>query len=161
MKKSLSHGLAAVALAAATWLATSPAIANPAVACRVYQPGLLAFMTGTRPAPCAYQGDYIVKHGPTYDGPAVVAPQSTYSPSPRVAAYVHGAYRAEPVVQVESGRLVRRTAVKRVDRTVVKRPVVNLKNELPARKGKAQIVHARAEVRIYGSDRMDIRLYRR
>jgi hypothetical protein len=152
MKKSLSHALAAGALAAATWLASSPAMANPAVACGVYQPGLLAFMTRTRPAPpCAYQGDYMVNRGPVYDGPAVVAPQPTYSPSPRVV----GSYR------VESGRLVRRQAVKRVDRTVVKRPAVNLKNELPARKGKAQTVHARAEVRIYGPDRMDIRLYRR
>ena len=78
MKKFLSHCLAGGAVAAATWLAPSPAIANPAVACGAYRPGLLAFMTGVRPAPCAYQGDYIVNQSPKYDGTAVVAPQPTY-----------------------------------------------------------------------------------
>jgi hypothetical protein len=36
-----------------------------------------------------------------------------------------------------------------------------VKNDLPATKGKPQVVRARAEVRIYGPERMDIRLYRR
>jgi hypothetical protein len=101
---------------------------------------LLTYMTGVRPALCAYQGDYIAQQGPTYDGPAVIAPQPTYSPSP----YVYGGYR------VQREGVVRRAGVKRV--------------ASKARDGKSQskvdVVRARAEVRIYGTERMVIRLYR-
>jgi hypothetical protein len=157
MNKSLAHYLVAGALAAATLPFATPVMAQ-AVACGNYQPGLIAFLTRERPAPCAYQGDYMVKQGPTYDGPAVIAPQPTYSPSPRVAGYVHGPYRAQPAV-VEDEPVVRR--VNRVKRMGAKHSVVSVKNDLPPGKGKVQTVRARAEVRIYGPERMDIRLYRR
>jgi hypothetical protein len=147
MKTSLTICLVAGALVSVALPATSPAMAQ-AVACGAYQPGLLAFMLRTRPAPCSYQGDYMVQQGPTYDGPAVIAPQPTYSPSRTVvgympgphAGYMHGPYQAEPA-------------------THVRRTVVN--NDLPPRKGKVQIVKAQAEVRIYGPERMEIKLYRR
>ena len=160
MKKTVSHCLAAAVLAAAALHAVTPAMADSAVACGSYRPGLLAWLAGTavRPATCVYQGDYIAHQGPTYDGPAVIAPQPTYSPSRSVAGYVHGPYRA-PAVRAKP--VVRRATVKRVKRTVVKKSVVNVKSELPPSKGKAKIIRARAEVRIYGPDRMDIRLYRR
>src|SRR3954465_1068503 len=132
MKQTLTHYLVAGALAAAALPFASPAMAQ-AVACGIYQPGLLAFLTGTRPAPCSYQGDYLVNQGPTYDGPAVMAPQPTYSPSPTVGGYVHGPYR------VDAAPVVRRTVVRRAG----------------SGKGKVEIVRARAEVRIYGPQRMD------
>jgi hypothetical protein len=147
MKNILTHYLFAGVLAAAALPFASPAMAQ-AVACGIYRPGLFAFVTGVRPAPCAYQGDYIAQQGPTYDGPAIVAPQPTYSPSPTVGGYVHGRYR------VASRPVVRRSSVSRVKR-------VSVESDLPAAKGKVEIVHARAEVRIYGSERMEIKLYRR
>ena len=163
MKKSMVRSLVAGALAAAVLPVASPAMAQ-AVACGSYQPGLLAFVMRTRPAPCVYQGDYLVQQGPTYDGPAVIAPQPTYSPSRTVGGYVpgpyagggymHGPYRTEPAVEVAPGPVVRRTTTMRVRRTVVK-------NDLPPRKGKLQIIKAQAEVRIYGPERMEIKLYRR
>ena len=146
MKKTLTHWLLASALAAAALPLASPAMAQ-AVACGIYRPGLLALLTPTRPALCSYQGDYIAHQGPTYDGPAIVAPQPTYSPSRTVAGYVRDPYR------VASERVVRRAPVSRVKR-------VSVTNELPAGEGKVETVHARAEVRIYGSERMEIRLYR-
>jgi hypothetical protein len=159
MKKSLSHLFCAGALAAMAALPVgAPAYA---AACRNYQPGMLAFIAGTRPAPaCASQGDYMVNQAAAYDGPAMIAPQPTYAPT-RTAAdypYVHGQYRAEPAVRAKP---VVRATVTRVKRTVAKKPVVNVKNDLPPGKGRVQIVHASAEVRIYGPERMDIRLYRR
>ncbi len=154
MKKSLAHGLIAGALAAAGLTAASPSLAQPAP-CGFYQPGLIAFLAGReRPAPCAYQGPYIVQQGPTYDGPAIIAPQPTWSPS-RTVNYVHGDYRRDVVVAAPP---VRRTAARSSTR------VVNVQSDLPPpkgkRKGKVEIVRAKAEVRIYGPQRMDIRLYR-
>jgi hypothetical protein len=169
MKKSLSHCLRAGALVAAVALiAGSPATADPVV-CSHYKPGMLAFLTGATATRCvAYQGDTMVNPGPVYSGPAVIAPQPTYAPTPMAAEYpyVRGQSQAEPAPAAEAGpvrtRMVRRATVKRVvKRTVVKRQVVNVKNNPPPRKGGPQIVHARAEVRIYGPQRMDIRLYRR
>src|SRR5215208_7357745 len=160
MQKTLVHYLFAGAFVVAALPVASPAMAE-AVACRIYQPGMLGFLTGVRPAPCAYQGDYIAKQGPTYDGPAVIAPQPTYSPSRTVGGFVHGPYRAEPEA------VVRRTTVTRVKRVAPRKAVVSVKDELPPSKGKAkgkgkvEIVRAQAEVRIYGPDRMEIRLNRR
>jgi hypothetical protein len=153
MKKYVTHCLVRGALVAAALASISPAAAEP-VACSYYQPGLLAALSlaPARPVLCEYQGPYIVKQGPVYDGPAIVAPQATYAPS-RTLNYVHGPYH--PVVAEPA---VRRTSVKR---TGPKKTVVDVKNELPATKGKPQVVRARAEVRIYGPERMDIRLYRR
>ena len=146
MKKTVTHWLLASALAAAALPLASPAMAQ-AVGCGIYRPGLLALLAPTRPALCSYQGDYIAHQGPTYDGPAIVAPQPTYSPSRTLPGYAHRPYR------VASERVVRGAPVSRVKR-------VSVENELPAGEGKAEIVHARAEVRIYGSERMEIRLYR-
>lgn len=178
MKKSLSHFLRSGMLAAATALLLA-APASAAVGCGNYQPGMLAFLSGasTRPATCTYQGDYMVQQGPTYSGPAVVAPQPTYAPTPTAGnyPYVRGQQKADnaraadmaPVrKRVVRGNTIKRVAAKRPasKRPAVKsgkRPVVKVKNELPPGKGKVQIVHARAEVRIYSPNRMDIRLYRR
>jgi len=126
--------LAGGALAAA-FAMTSPAVAQP-IACTYLSPGMV---TGIRPAgPCVYQGDRIAAQGPTYDGPAIVAPQPTYAPSRTAVGYpyVPGRYQDAAVMQME--------------------PVRSMRGE-----GTPQIVRARAEVRIYGPDRMDIRLYRR
>lgn len=146
MNKTLSHALAAGALAAAALTAASPAGAQ-SVACASYRPGLLAFMLRTHPAPCAYQGDYMVQQWAGHDGPALIAPQPTYSPSPS-PGYVHGEYI------VERAPVVRRTVIRRG----AKRPVVNVAT---SGKGKPEIVRARAEVRIYSRERMEIKLYRR
>lgn len=146
MNKILTHALAAGALAAAALTAASPANAQN-VACGSYRPGLFAFMLRTHPAPCAYQGDYMVQNWASYDGPALIAPQQTYSPSPS-PGYVHGEYI------VQRAPVVRRTVIRRA----AKRPVVNV---AASRKGKPEIVRAQAEVRIYNRERMEIKLYRR
>jgi hypothetical protein len=129
------------ALAAAFAMA-SPAAAQP-IACTYLSPGMLAAI---RPAgPCVYQGDRIAQQGPVYDGPAIVAPQPTYAPSPTVnAAYAPA---------------VRRTVMRRTP--AVNRTTVNVEGDVAPAKGKPQVVRANAEVRIYGPERMDIRLYRR
>ena len=145
MKRSLAHCLVAGVFVAAPLPLAAPAFAQ-AVACGIYQPGLLAYLAHTRPAPCSYQGDRIAHQGPTYDGPAVVAPQPTYSPS-RTVAFGHYPYRAQQQA------VVHRSTVRRIKR-------VSVDDGEPG-KGKVEIVRARAEVRIYGPDRMDIRLYRR
>src|SRR3954465_12194882 len=107
MKKTMTHWMFAGALVTAALPFASPAMAQ-AVGCGTYQPGLIAFVTRVRPALCSYQGDYIAQQGPAYDGPAVIAPQPTYSPSPTVAGYVHRPYR------VALGRVVGRSTVSRV-----------------------------------------------
>jgi hypothetical protein len=148
MKKTLAHSLVAGGFFAAAVPLASPAMAQ-AVACGIYHPGLIVLLAPVHPAPCAYQGDRIAEQGPIYDGPAIIAPQRTYSPSPTVGGYVHGPYR------VSSAHVVRRAPVSRVRR-------VSVKNELSDGQGKdkVEIVKARGEVRIYGSERMEIRLYR-
>jgi hypothetical protein len=141
MQKFGSLVVAGGALAAVFALA-SPAAAQP-IACSYYQPGMLAAI---RPAgPCVYQGDRIAQQGPVYDGPAVVAPQPTYAPSPTVSAMYAPA--------------VRRTVVRRAP--AVKRTMVYVEGDVAPAKGKPQVVRANAEVHIYGPERMDIRLYRR
>src|SRR6476661_3873791 len=115
MQKTLAHSLVAGGLVAAALPFASPAMAQ-AVACGIYHPGLIALLAPVHPAPCAYQGDRIAEQGPVYDGPAIIAPQRTYSPSPTVGGYVHRAYR------VQSEGVVRRSGVRRV----------SVKNELPA-----------------------------
>lgn len=148
MHKTLTHALIAGALAAAALTAASSANAQN-VACASYRPGLFAFMLRTHSAPCAYQGDYMVQNWASYDGPALIAPQQTYSPSPS-PGYVHGEY------VVQRAPVVRQTVIRRP----AKRPVVSVRNATAA-KGKPEIVRARAEVRIYNRERMEIKLYRR
>lgn len=134
--------LAGGALAAA-FAMTLPASAQP-IACTYFSPGMLS---AVRPAgPCVYQGDRIAQQGPVYDGPAVIAPQPTYAPSRTAAGYpyVPGRYQDAAVMQMEPVR-----------------SMGGLQSDLPPGDGTPQIVRARAEVRIYGPDRMDIRLYRR
>lgn len=141
MQKFGSLVVAGGALAAVFALASSAA-AQP-IACSYYQPGMLAAI---RPAgPCVYQGDRIAQQGPVYDGPAVIAPQPTYAPSPTVSAMYAPA--------------VRRMVVRRAP--AVKRTMVYVEGDVAPAKGKPQVVRANAEVRIYGPERMDIRLYRR
>lgn len=163
MKKSPSYSLRSGLLAAAAVLLFGTPAQAQAIACGAYQPGMLAFVTGIRPAPCAYQGDYIVNQGPAYTGPARIAPQSTYAPNQMAAdyPYVRGQLNIARAPAAERA-VVRRTTAKRAAvKSTGKRMTVNVKNDLPPRKGKVQTVHARAEVRIYGPERMDIRLYRR
>jgi hypothetical protein len=164
MKKTRAY----VSLAAAAALFSLPASAQSdrAVGCSYYQPGMLAFITGVRPAPCAYQGDYMVNQGPMYDGPARPAPQPTYAPTPMAQhyPYVHGQYRMSGAPAAETTVVRRTTRSKRItEKRAVKgkRMTVGVKNELPPAKGKPKIVKAQAEVRIYGPDRMEIRLFRR
>src|SRR5204863_30535 len=57
---------------------TSPAVAG----------GCGAIFAPVRPATCIYQGDYMVRQWALYDGPALIAPQDTYAPSPTVGVYV-------------------------------------------------------------------------
>lgn len=175
-KKSLSRALHAAMLATAAMLLGAPAHAAN-VGCGNYQPGMLAFMTGTRPSPCAYQGDYMAAQGPAYTGPARVAPQPTYAPTRTAADYPYVREQIRTEAPAAERVTVRKRTVRSttrsttVKRTAAKRMVVNVKNDLPPRKGKVkndpprkgkvQVVHARAEVRIYSPERMDIRLYRR
>jgi hypothetical protein len=140
MKKTLFQVVAIGALAAAA----SPAGAQN-VACQDYRPGVFAYMQRIHPAPCPYQGDYMVQNWASYDGPAVIAPQPTYSPSPSYA-YVPSQYAVQPAP------VVRRTTVRRY---------ASVKSSAPSGKGKPEIVRAQAEVRIYNRERMDIKLYRR
>ena len=137
MKKTLSQVLTAGALVTAVLSAASPASAQN-VACQDYRPGMFAFMQRIHPAPCAYQGDYMVQQWASYDGPAVIAPQPTYSPSPSYA-YVPGQFVVQPAP------LVRRTAIRRY---------ASVKSSAPSGKGKTEIVRAQAEVRIYNRERM-------
>jgi len=145
MKKSASHLFAAAAIATAALAAASSAQAQ-AVGCGYYyQPGLLEWMFGphpVRPALCVYQGDRIAEQGPTYSGPAIIHPQPVYQPT---VTYPHGLGAA--VVEPRE-TVVRRTTVRRTTRTT-------------ASSGKPEIVRANAEVKIYGPERMEIRLYRR
>ena len=108
--------------------------------------GCGAIIAPVRPATCVYQGDRIAQQWASYDGPALIAPQDTYAPSPTVGVYV----RPERLAVDEYG-LGLGVAVP------VSEPVrvVN-----PARNGKPQVVKARAEVKIYNPQRMDIHLYR-
>ena len=132
--KMQKPGLVAGGALAAAFAMTSPAAAQP-IACSYLSPGMLA---AVRPAgPCVYQGDRIAQQGPVYHGPAVIAPQPTYAPSRTAVAYpyVPGRYQSAAVMQMQ--------------------PVRGM------REGTPQIVPARAEVHIYGPDRMDVRLYRR
>ena len=106
--------------------------------------GCGAIIAPVRPAFCVYQGDYMVQQWASYDGPALIAPQDTYSPSRTVGVYV----RPEPLA-VDEYRLGAGVAVRPVR---VATPAV--------REGKVEVVKAQAEVRIYNKQRMDIRLYR-
>jgi hypothetical protein len=115
----------------------------------------------------------MVNQGPVYSGPAVMAPRPTYAPTPTASGYpyVSGqADRYEESAEYQSGNeyqpapryTVRRAAPARrvVYRRTPARRVVNVRNDLPAKKAGAKVIRARAEVRIYGPQRMDIRLYR-
>jgi len=124
-------------------------------------------------APCSpcrsYQGDYMVQQRASYSGPAVIAPQPTYAPSPTAAGYPYvsaqngaeaypeqGDYQPAPVAEPVAPR-------RHIVRRAVTRRTVKVHGDLPATKGAqkgVQVIHARAEVKIYGSKRMDIHLYR-
>jgi len=122
------------------------ALASPAAA-----GGCGAIIAPVRPATCVYQGDYMVQQWASYDGPALIAPQDTYAPSPTVGVYVRPERLAVDEYALGAGVAVRH------ERDVVVRSARVAK---PARKGKVEIVKAKAEVRIYSPQRMDIRLYR-
>ena len=137
MQKSLTHYLTAGALTVAAMAFASPAAAG----------GCGAIIALVRPATCIYQGDYMVQQWASYDGPALIAPQDVYAPR---RTYVQSAYRVEPAIAVERAPVV--------DYRV--RRGVSVRGDLPRSKGKVEVVKATAEVRIYGRERMDIRLYR-
>lgn len=125
--------------------ANSAAIADIAP-CRS-NPGMLAFvavsLSPLRPQCAIYQGDYMVNQGPVFSGPAVIAPQHTYAPTPTAFGYRY-------VSGYSDGGIARHATTR----------VVNVPTDEPAGEGAAQIVRARAEVRIYSPQRMDIRLFR-
>ncbi len=172
-KKSMSlcrGRLGTAAVAAAALFAASAANAQCG-SCRAdYEPGLLAFLTkaftassSTECPGCApaSHGDYRVKQGPTYAGPAAIAPQPTYSPTPTAAGYPYVGSDVAPGQEVELAppRLYPREPVRRI----VKRPPPTRMAKVEVqttKKGALQIIRAKAEVRIYGPERMDIRLYR-
>lgn len=173
-KKSMSPNVRrlAAALSAAALLATSAANAQQR---RDYEPGLLEFLargmtasaasTGTDCANCAPNGDYMVNQGPTYSGPAVIKPQPTYSPTPAASGYpyVSGETKGAAVEEPEPirSRVYPGVTYRRVvKRSPPKRRVANVEIARPAKKGAPQIIRANAEVRIYGPERMDIRLFR-
>lgn len=133
MKKSLACAWLSGALVAALSF-VAPASAG----------GCGAVFAPVRPATCIYQGDYMVRQWALYDGPALIAPQDTYAPSPTVGVYVRPERLAVDEYGLGAGVAVRPVRVAR-----------------PAlREGKVEVVKAQAEVRIYNRQRMDIRLYR-
>jgi hypothetical protein len=155
--------LGAAAVGIATLFAASAASAHCTPCRPVYQPGLLAFVTGLFTAPavvecgrcapvlprcvrCAPvdQHDYIVAQGPVYSGPALIAPHATYAPSALAVGYPYvSGYRVEH-------RFVRRP---------VRHAVVGVERKARGRT-KTEVIHARAVVKIYSHNRMDIQLYR-
>src|SRR5262249_16898196 len=151
MQKRSSHFLIASALALASFAATSSASAQTVPCGYNCQPGLIAWLAApapVRPAPCPWQGPYIVQQGPTYDRPAIVAPQATYQPS-RTINYTYGAYYAP-----------QRAIAPAVAGPVAAPVVTRHATVRTSRRGKAEVVNAHAVVHIYNRNRMDIRLYR-
>lgn len=180
MSASIQRLIAATACAVALFAATA---AKADCVCSSSSPGLLDFLmskfsspaASCVPCPGAYNGDYMVKQGPFYSGPAVIAPQATYEPTPTASGYpyVSGQYEAQAMAQFETPpqgdqvnieyrapaqvhRPVRHSVV---FRRAPARKVVVLRKAGPRKKG-TQIIRARAEVRIYSKQRMDIQLYR-
>ena len=112
--------------------------------------------------------------GPVYAGPAVIAPRPTYAPTPTASGYPYVSaqsvqYEGQPDsdqvnndVQTSPRYRVARAAPERrvVYRRAPARRIANVRHGPPAKKGGVKVIRARAEVRIYGPQRMDIRLYR-
>jgi hypothetical protein len=176
----------------AALLAVSTASADCGAGCRASVPqGLLDYLfTPSACSPCAapvveapvaetpcsscrpatvYQGDYMVQQRASYSGPAVIAPQPTYAPTPTASGYPYVSSQYETLAQAYSEpsdgsyRVERAAPLRRVVRRApVHRRHIGVYNERPAKKNAqkgVQVIHARAEVKIYGSKRMDIRLY--
>jgi hypothetical protein len=176
--------LSAAAFGVAALFAVTAAEAQ-CTSCRPdYEPGLLAYLSAkfSKPsapadcAQCAYRGDYMVNQGPVFSGPAVIAPQHTYAPTPTASGYPNVSARAqyEAVPNQVEGEVAPASPIYRPapsrryvqlheprSRPVMRRRVVQVKHDAPPAKGKPQIIRARAEVKIYGPQRMDIRLFRR
>ncbi len=160
--------LSAAAVGAAALFAASAAAAQCGP-CRLdYEPGLLAalanaFTASASPncANCApvKQGDYRVNQGPVYSGPAAVAPQPTYAPTRTAANYLY-VEGTEPAPEEVGEPIRRRVYPSAPPRRVVKRTRVAKVEVQPAKKGAPQVIRAIAEVKIYGPERMDIRLMR-
>ena len=131
-----------VAAASMTLLSTGSAAIADIAPCRSLT-FIAASLSPVRPQCAIYQGDYMVNQGPVFSGPAVIAPQHTYAPTPTAFGYRY--------VSGYSDGVIARHATTRV---------VNVQTDEPAGEGAAQIVRARAEVRIYSPQRMDIRLFR-
>ncbi|HZS64721.1 MAG TPA: hypothetical protein VFA53_09545 [Xanthobacteraceae bacterium] len=145
--------LAGTLSALATLCAVSAAEAQCLPCQPVHQPGMLDFMVGLFTpgrydcARCSVtdQHDYIVDEGPDYSGPALIAPEPTYAPSPLSAGYPYvSGYVGAPRYRVAS-------VIPPARKVTVKRT--------PA-KARTEVIRARAVVKIYGPERMDIRLYR-
>lgn len=118
--------------------------------------GLLEFLSAPRPQCAVYQGDYMVNRGPVFSGPALIAPQHTYAPTPTAFGYpyVHGDYAAVPAVEIYRPAVVHRIITRRVATRAT-----HVRGYVPPRKN-SEIIRAKAEVKIYSPHRMDIRLYR-
>jgi hypothetical protein len=156
-----------------TVVTVSAASANCGVCGSSTQPGLLAYLFGTTGCtPCpAGSGDYMVNQGPVYSGPAVIAPPPTYAPTPTASGYPYvyaqgeseaPAYQESPVYRDPPRRRVSRVVPvhRTVHRHAAIRQVASARKHVPVKKGGPQFIRARAEVRIYNPQRMDIRLFR-
>lgn len=89
-----------------------------------------------------YHGDYMVNQGPVYSGPALMAPQPTYAPTPTASHY--------PYVSERPARYEHEADIVHGD----------MQGDLPANAGGPKTIRARAVVKIHSPQRMDIHLYR-
>ncbi len=137
----------------------APVRCSPCGAPVYYQPA-----TNCSPCGIGYGRDYMVNQGPVYSGPGLIAPPLTYTPT-RLShgySYISGRYESEPYYQTPYRYGGYRPAAApryAVDHRMHSR-VVNVRSDLPAQRRGAKIIRARADVRILGPQRMDIRLYR-
>jgi hypothetical protein len=171
MSSYVQRLIASAACATALFTATA-AYADCGACGSSTQPGLLSSLFGASVgcAPCpASSGDYMVNQGPVYSGPAVIAPIPTYTPTPTASGYPYvsaqnegepSGYQANGYQPSSRYRVSRVTPAHRtVYRRAPARRMVAMRKGGPAKKG-TQFIRARAEVRIYSPQRMDIRLYR-
>ncbi len=168
-RSKFTRHLSAAVVGAAALFAASAAAAQCGSCGPNYEPGLLAALANAFSASaspncvnCApvKQGEYRVNQGPVYSGPAAVAPQPTYRPTQTAAGYPYVS-GSDPVSEEEVGEPIRKRVYPAAPaRRVFKRTRVAKVEVRPAKKGAPQVIRAIAEVKIYGPERMDIRLMR-
>ncbi len=132
---------------ATVYVAPTPIVECSPCGAPVYYPPAIC-------SPCVvgYGGDYIVNQGPVYSGPGVIAPPPTYTPTrlSRGYSYISGRYESEPYYPRYGGYAP----------AVVSHYAVRHRVHVRGGVSRVKVIRARADVRIHGPDRMDIRLYR-